>query len=234
GYPSHYGSGNDSYRGTGQPGGMRPAAPAAMSYAGYAMPTAMYPAYAAQGAVGGTHGGHYGGNYGGNMASMTGASSVGAYGSAYGAAAAQYQFATPAAYGYATAPMQGMYGSRAGNPAAAYTPRAYGGYGASPQMPQQSPSGGAGGSVDAMGQTVQQIYVPSDRIGAVIGRRGETINEIRRVTCARVDIKDSAPGAQERLVVITGQYEQVHTAYGMIKDKAYSAQQSTRPDMGHM
>ncbi|KAJ2800818.1 Poly(rC)-binding protein 4 [Coemansia helicoidea] len=101
-------------------------------------------------------------------------------------------------------------------------------------MPQQPAGNGAAGSMDGMGQTVQQIYVPGDRIGAVIGRRGETINEIRRVTSARVDIQDSAPGAQERLVVITGAYEQVRTAYGMIKDKVDTARPSGRPNMGHM
>ncbi|KAJ2412025.1 PAB1 binding protein [Coemansia sp. RSA 2524] len=83
-------------------------------------------------------------------------------------------------------------------------------------------SGGAAmgnSSANSAGQTIQQIYVPGDRIGAVIGRRGETINTIRRSTNARVDIQDSAQGAKERLVVITGEYGQVRLAYDQIKEQ---------------
>ncbi|KAJ1727095.1 RNA binding protein, heterogenous nuclear RNP-K like protein [Coemansia biformis] len=240
GYSSQYGGGSAGYRGGGQTGGMRPVSTNAMSYAGYAIPAAaaaMYSTYAPQGAVaggmgaGGPHGGQ---QYGTGMASMAAAQSVSAYGGAYGAAAAPYQFATPGGYGYAAAPMQSMYGNRAGNPAAAYPPRAYNGYNSRPQMPQQAMGAGAVGAMDAMNQTIQQIYVPRDRIGAVIGRRGETINEIRRVTNARVDIQDSAQGAQERLVVITGAYEQVRTAYGLIKEKVDNARLAGRPNMGPM
>ncbi|KAI7829121.1 hypothetical protein BX661DRAFT_170561 [Kickxella alabastrina] len=80
------------------------------------------------------------------------------------------------------------------------------------------------------GQTIQQIYVPGDKVGAVIGRRGETIHEIRQSTNARVDIQDSAQGAKERLIVITGGYDQVHSAYYMIKNKIDMARPSlTRP-----
>ncbi|KAJ2718560.1 RNA binding protein, heterogenous nuclear RNP-K like protein, partial [Coemansia sp. Benny D115] len=91
-------------------------------------------------------------------------------------------------------------------------------------------AGAAGGGVPAAntaGQTIQQIYVPGDKVGAVIGRRGETINEIRHSTNARVDIQDSAPGAKERLIVISGGYDQVHSAYYMIKNKIDMARPAT-------
>ncbi|KAJ2786960.1 PAB1 binding protein [Coemansia interrupta] len=79
-----------------------------------------------------------------------------------------------------------------------------------------SASGYAPGAVD---QTIQKIYVSADKVGAVIGHRGETINNIRQSTNARVDIQDPAHGSQERLIIITGGYEQVHSAFSMIKNK---------------
>ncbi|KAJ2855444.1 RNA binding protein, heterogenous nuclear RNP-K like protein [Coemansia erecta] len=81
----------------------------------------------------------------------------------------------------------------------------------------------AGGAAASAGQTIQKIYVSADKVGAVIGRRGETINEIRQTTSARVDIQDSAHGNKERLIVITGGYEQVHSAYYMIQNKLATA-----------
>ncbi|KAJ2899024.1 PAB1 binding protein [Coemansia aciculifera] len=78
---------------------------------------------------------------------------------------------------------------------------------------------GGGAPAGSAGQTIQQIYVPGEKIGAVIGRRGETISEIRRTTSAHVDIQDSGPNAKQRLIVITGGYDQVRSAYYMIKNK---------------
>ncbi|KAJ2494152.1 PAB1 binding protein, partial [Coemansia sp. RSA 2052] len=114
-----------------------------------------------------------------------------------------------------------------------------------PQMPQPAmpmgggaagsmPMGGAGNvsggaPAGSAGQTIQQIYVPGDKIGAVIGRRGETINEIRRATSARVDIQDSGPGAKQRLIIITGGYDQVRSAYYMIKNKVDMARPAAHP-----
>ncbi|KAJ2844183.1 PAB1 binding protein [Coemansia erecta] len=104
-------------------------------------------------------------------------------------------------------------------------------------MPQPSMAVGAptirpgmgGGSVgEAAGQAIQQMYVSSDKIGAIIGRRGETINEIRRSTNARVEIQDSAQGAKKRLILITGAYEQVRSAYHIINEKLEAARQSGR------
>ncbi|PIA14663.1 hypothetical protein COEREDRAFT_93760 [Coemansia reversa NRRL 1564] len=241
GYSNQYDPSPDSYH-AGHSGGMRPSGPAAaMGYGGYVVPAATaYPAYATQGAASNGMGnsGPHSTPYGSGISHPTAAPPANMYGGGYGAAAGSYQFPAPAAYGYPASPMQNMYATRppqattavasAGHPS-----RAYGGYGnrQQPSMGMGAPgmSGAMGAaSGDAISQTVQQIYVPGDKIGAVIGRRGESINEIRRTTSARVDIQDSAQGAKERLVVITGAYEQVRTAYNMIKSKIDMARPAGR------
>ncbi|KAJ2381909.1 PAB1 binding protein [Coemansia sp. RSA 2611] len=156
---------------------------------------------------------------------------AGAYGDSYNGAPSSYQYPAPAAYGYGVPPAaQGMYGGASEqSPNAPYS-QAYPERNNRQQMPQPSmpmggnsgnlPMGGGGGAPPGAGsQTIQQIYVPGDKIGAVIGRRGETINEIRRTTNAHVDIQDSGPGAKQRLIIITGGYDQVRSAYYMIKNK---------------
>ncbi|KAJ2079322.1 PAB1 binding protein [Coemansia sp. RSA 988] len=242
GYSNQYDAGPDSYHGS-QSGGMRPSTPAAaMGYGGYVVPAApAYPAYAAQGAAsnGMSNGGPHNAPYGSGMSPATAAPPANMYGGGYGTGAGPYHFQTPAAYGYPASPMQNMYAARPAQAptavaGAGHSSRSYGSYGNRQQPSMGVGAAGMGGAMggassDAISQTVQQIYVPGDKIGAVIGRRGESINEIRRATSARVDIQDSAQGAKERLVVITGAYEQVRTAYNMIKSKIDMARPAGRP-----
>ncbi|KAJ1852731.1 RNA binding protein, heterogenous nuclear RNP-K like protein [Coemansia sp. RSA 1822] len=228
GYQNQHGNG--SFRGNSQPG-MRAGAPPAMGYGGYVVPAAAtYPMYAAQSAMAGGRppGAQYGGVTSNIVAQVGATSSAGVYGGGYNAGAVPYQFAVPTAYGYAPPPAQSAYGGRPMHTGAAATPgypqRSYSGYNNN-RLPASQSTMGSGGaamgnsSANSAGQTIQQIYVPGDRIGAVIGRRGETINTIRRSTNARVDIQDSAQGAKERLVVITGEYGQVRLAYDQIKEQ---------------
>ncbi|KAI8324627.1 hypothetical protein GQ54DRAFT_52643 [Martensiomyces pterosporus] len=247
--------GQPSFRMPSQPGGARAGAAPAMSY-GYAVPAASgYPAYGTQAAGAAVAAGPPNSRYGGSISGAAPVPAASPYTSGYNAAPSPYQFPAPVSYGYTAAPMQNMYSGRPAQPSGGYQPRPYAPRGGRPQMPQAPMSGGgsAGGGLgggglgggglggassaagsggmpgDASGQTIQQIYVPSDKIGAVIGRRGETINEIRRTTNARVDIQDSAQGAQQRLVIITGGYDQVRSAYYMIKNKVDMARPALRP-----
>ncbi|KAJ1897575.1 PAB1 binding protein [Coemansia sp. IMI 209127] len=211
---------------------------AAMGYnGGYAMPAAnTYSGYAGQGAA---VGGGNGSRYGSGTTAVGHVHAVGAYSTGYSAPSATYQFPSPVSYAYAPAPMQDMFNNRPAQPANnAYAARSYAPHGGrAQQMPQPSMAVGAptirpgmgGGSVgEAAGQAIQQMYVSSDKIGAIIGRRGETINEIRRSTNARVEIQDSAQGAKKRLILITGAYEQVRSAYHIINEKLEAARQSGR------
>lgn len=80
-------------------------------------------------------------------------------------------------------------------------PQPYGGH---PQQPAQ------GGMPQAMGGAVagqpltQQIYIPNDMVGAIIGKGGAKINEIRQLSGSVIKINEPQDNSNERLVTITG------------------------------
>jgi len=95
-------------------------------------------------------------------------------------------------------------------------PVAYG-YGGQP-----SSAGGAGGAAGggyalapadpSIAQQTQQIFIPNDLVGCIIGKGGSKINEIRSMSASQIRIMEpgatppgsSGPPNGERLVVITG------------------------------
>ncbi|KAM7193513.1 hypothetical protein V8F33_007740 [Rhypophila sp. PSN 637] len=96
-----------------------------------------------------------------------------------------------------------------------------GGYGAAPHVPPQhgghvgphhpvgphgqpvpGPAGGAAGP-----PMTQQIYIPNDMVGAIIGKGGQKINEIRQVSGSVIKINEPQDNSNERLVTITGTEE---------------------------
>jgi poly(rC)-binding protein 2/3/4 len=99
-----------------------------------------------------------------------------------------------------------------GNPAAA----GYGGVG--PQQPGQQPYVGgpqahagppiqpAQGVVPGQPLT-QQIFIPNDMVGAIIGKGGAKINEIRQLSGSVIKINEPQDNSNERLVTITGTAE---------------------------
>ncbi|KAJ2472086.1 RNA binding protein, heterogenous nuclear RNP-K like protein [Coemansia sp. RSA 2322] len=229
---------NGGYRMANQLTSPGSAAQHSLNYGGYAVPApTAYPTYVAPNAGVGAHMGRGGPSemrYGGAVPSM--GPTGGAYGNSFDAAGPSYQYPAQTSYGYGVAPVQNMYNTSAEPPVNTSYSRQYPVRDSRPQMPQPAmPMGTSGGApmgggppAGSAGQTIQQIYVPGDKIGAVIGRRGETINEIRRTTNARVDIQDSGQGAKQRLIVITGGYEHVRTAYYMIKNKVDMARPSSK------
>ncbi|KAI1640382.1 hypothetical protein F4809DRAFT_664883 [Biscogniauxia mediterranea] len=100
-----------------------------------------------------------------------------------------------------------------------YAPQAAG-YGATPHMqphhaghvvgpqphtgPQAQPmhSGGMPGT-----PLTQQIYIPNDMVGAIIGKGGAKINEIRQISGSVIKINEPQDNSNERLVTITGTEE---------------------------
>ncbi|KAJ1550354.1 hypothetical protein HK096_007392, partial [Nowakowskiella sp. JEL0078] len=50
----------------------------------------------------------------------------------------------------------------------------------------------------------QQIYIPNDMVGAIIGKQGAKINEIRSQSCCQIKISEPSPHSNDRLVTITG------------------------------
>ncbi|TGO27867.1 hypothetical protein BPAE_0035g00100 [Botrytis paeoniae] len=97
---------------------------------------------------------------------------------------------------------------------------AVGGYGGvGPQQPQQAghavpqPHGATGPQGQPMpgaipGQPLtQQIFIPNDMVGAIIGKGGAKINEIRQLSGSVIKINEPQDNSNERLVTITGTAE---------------------------
>ncbi|KAI6785694.1 uncharacterized protein J7T54_006028 [Emericellopsis cladophorae] len=71
-----------------------------------------------------------------------------------------------------------------------------------PMPPQQgAPAGAPGGPI------TQQIYIPNDMVGAIIGKGGQKINEIRQMSGSMIKINDPQDNSNERLVTVTGTEE---------------------------
>ncbi|KAI9642240.1 PAB1 binding protein [Ciborinia camelliae] len=101
----------------------------------------------------------------------------------------------------------------------AHATPAVGGYGGvGPQQPQQAghaaPQPHAAGP---QGQPIagaipgqpltQQIFIPNDMVGAIIGKGGAKINEIRQLSGSVIKINEPQDNSNERLVTITGTAE---------------------------
>ena len=76
-----------------------------------------------------------------------------------------------------------------------------GGYGQQQYPPQQQASHHPGQPL------TQQIYIPNDMVGAIIGKGGAKINEIRQLSGSVIKINEPQDNSNERLVTITGTQE---------------------------
>lgn len=76
-----------------------------------------------------------------------------------------------------------------------------------------APSGHAGPPAQPMAGVVpgqpmtQQIFIPNDMVGAIIGKGGAKINEIRQLSGSVIKINEPQDNSNERLVTITGTQE---------------------------
>ncbi|OAA82062.1 KH domain RNA binding protein [Akanthomyces lecanii RCEF 1005] len=57
------------------------------------------------------------------------------------------------------------------------------------------------------GPMTQQIYIPNDMVGAIIGKGGQKINEIRQLSGSVIKINEPQDNSNERLVTVTGTEE---------------------------
>lgn len=89
-----------------------------------------------------------------------------------------------------------------------------------PRPPQQTayPQGHMNPQAASMGQPqggpafpgqplTQQIYIPNDMVGAIIGKGGAKINDIRQLSGSVIKINEPQDNSNERLVTITGTQE---------------------------
>jgi heterogeneous nuclear rnp K-like protein 2 len=80
-------------------------------------------------------------------------------------------------------------------------------------MPPQQPMPGSA----VPGQPItQQIYIPNDMVGAIIGKGGQKINEIRTLSGSVIKINEPQENSNDRLVTITGTQEQNQMALYML------------------
>ena len=109
------------------------------------------------------------------------------------------QQAPQAAVHYAGSPQHGYAG------AGPHQPQQHGGHAAQinhagpPAQPMQ-------GMVPGQSLT-QQIFIPNDMVGAIIGKGGAKINEIRQLSGSVIKINEPQDNSNERLVTITGTQE---------------------------
>lgn len=66
------------------------------------------------------------------------------------------------------------------------------------------------------GPVTQQIYIPNDMVGAIIGKGGQKINEIRQMSNSVIKINEPQDNSNERLVTITGTEEANRMALYML------------------
>lgn len=125
-----------------------------------------------------------------------------AYGVPYmhGGQPSQPQVPQPALH-YGASPRQAYTG------AGPHQPGSYGG--GAPQQPQAhgAPSATPVGGVVPGQPLTQQIYIPNDMVGAIIGKGGAKINEIRHLSGSVIKINEPQDNSNERLVTITGTQE---------------------------
>ncbi|OAA68103.1 kh domain containing RNA-binding protein [Niveomyces insectorum RCEF 264] len=124
------------------------------------------------------------------------------YGAPYGAPSVHGP--GPAVPMYGAQPAVGVYGAQL-PPHHAAAPHP----GPQPHGPHGQPMhpGPAGHAALAGAPMTQQIFIPNDMVGAIIGKGGQKINEIRQISGSVIKINEPQDNSNERLVTITGTEE---------------------------
>lgn len=116
------------------------------------------------------------------------------YGAQYPQQGASMHAQPAMGYGAAASPRAPYVGAgpQAANPYVAHTPQ---------------PAAHAGASQQVGQPLTQQIYIPNDMVGAIIGKGGAKINEIRQLSGSVIKINEPTDNLNERLVTVTGTAE---------------------------
>ncbi|KAM6977070.1 poly(rC)-binding protein 4-like isoform 3-T3 [Aplochiton taeniatus] len=83
-------------------------------------------------------------------------------------------------------------------------------------MPQSASTVIPGMWMDSTSQTSQELLIPNDLIGSIIGRQGTKINEIRQVSGAQIKIGSQLDGTSDRHVTIMGSPISINLAQYLI------------------
>eukprot|EP00009_Paramoeba_aestuarina_P002929 CAMPEP_0201506258 /NCGR_PEP_ID=MMETSP0161_2-20130828/192_1 /ASSEMBLY_ACC=CAM_ASM_000251 /TAXON_ID=180227 /ORGANISM="Neoparamoeba aestuarina, Strain SoJaBio B1-5/56/2" /LENGTH=293 /DNA_ID=CAMNT_0047900297 /DNA_START=158 /DNA_END=1039 /DNA_ORIENTATION=+ len=73
------------------------------------------------------------------------------------------------------------------------------------------------------------LSVPHRSVGAIIGKRGQIINEIRAISGCRVDIAAMSPDSQFRTITLTGTPHSIDIAHVLIQKYTYRAPSYDQP-----
>ncbi|XP_020904927.1 heterogeneous nuclear ribonucleoprotein K [Exaiptasia diaphana] len=102
-----------------------------------------------------------------------------------------------------------------------------GGYGGNSDFAQDIGGGFNDGNFGGMGQSHQeqsdqptsstQVTIPNDLAGSIIGKGGERIRNIRGRCGAVIKIDDPLPGADDRIITITGTQDQINFAQFLLQ-----------------
>merc|ERR1719447_1374339 len=68
------------------------------------------------------------------------------------------------------------------------------------------------------GPNSTQVTVPNDMAGAIIGKGGERIRQIRQKSQADIKFSDSEPGKTDRLITISGSHDQIQYAQYLMQE----------------
>ncbi|KAK3990784.1 hypothetical protein QBC44DRAFT_61426 [Cladorrhinum sp. PSN332] len=91
-----------------------------------------------------------------------------------------------------------------------------------------SGGGGGGGGAPGHEKVNDSIYVPSDSVGMIIGKGGETIREMQNSTGCKINVSQSSgPNEVEREIGLVGSRDSIERAKRAIEDKVDAAKQKT-------
>jgi poly(rC)-binding protein 2/3/4 len=77
----------------------------------------------------------------------------------------------------------------------------------------------------------QQIFIPNDMVGAIIGKGGQKINEIRQLSGSVIKINEPQDNNNERLVMITGTAESNQMALYMLYQRLGESSKNSNSTM---
>lgn len=81
---------------------------------------------------------------------------------------------------------------------------------------------GIGVNGNETSQENQELYIPNDYVGSVIGKGGQKIKEIRRVSNCNIKVTDTRNMSNERLVELSGSPENIRHATYLIQARIES------------
>jgi len=171
----------------------------------------------------GGRGGGGGGRGGGNFGGPTGGGG-GNYGGPTGGGGGNY--GGPTGGGGGNFGTGGANQSGYGGGAGGYGNNNYSNFGGGGGQNFGNNGAGSGNNFGAGDQSTTQVTIPNDLAGAIIGKGGERIRNIRQRSGADIKIADAQPGKNDRVITIAGSAEQIQ--YGQ-----FLMQQSVRQYSGN-